>query len=61
MNIALILQSNNPEHAWNCLRFGITAIKNNHNVKIFLINEGVEILDMGTIGTFDISVKCKEF
>lgn len=61
MKIALILQSNNPEHAWNCFRFGITAMKNNHSVKIFLLSEGVEVLEMTAVNNFDVSKKLKEF
>ncbi len=39
MKLGIILQSNKPEHAWNTLRLGITALKAGHQVEIFLMNE----------------------
>ena len=39
MKIGIILQSNNPEHIWNTFRFGITSLKANHGVTIFLMSE----------------------
>ena len=46
MNIGVIVGINEPETAWNAFRFGVTALKANHKVKIFLMNSGVEIEDM---------------
>ena len=34
MNIGIIIETNNPESSWNAVRFGITALKKNHIVKI---------------------------
>ena len=42
MKLGIILSTKEPEKAWNAFRFGVTALKANHNVKVFLINEGVE-------------------
>ena len=61
MKLGIILQSNNPEHIWNTLRLGITALKAGHSVKISLMNEGVEIEDIADTEHFNISKKLQEF
>ena len=61
MKIGIILQSNKPEHVWNTLRFGITALKASHQVEIFLMSEGSELDDVADTKDFDISVKVAEF
>jgi uncharacterized protein involved in oxidation of intracellular sulfur len=43
MNIGIIIETNEPEKSWNGVRFANTAIKNGHDVKIFLMGAGVEI------------------
>jgi len=42
MKIGIVLSTKEPEKAWNAFRFGVTALKANHGVTVFLINEGVE-------------------
>ena len=61
MKIGIILQSNKPEHAWNTFRLGITALKADHQVEIFLMNEGSELDTIPDSKDFDISVKVTEF
>nr|KKS46935.1 MAG: DsrE family protein [Candidatus Giovannonibacteria bacterium GW2011_GWF2_42_19] len=61
MKLGIILQSNKPEHAWNTFRLGITALKANHQVEIFLMNEGSELDTIPDSKDFDISVKVAEF
>ena len=61
MKLGIILQSNKPEHAWNTFRLGITALKANHQVEIFLMNEGSELDTIPDGKDFDISVKVTEF
>jgi len=61
MKLGIILQSNNPEHIWNTLRLGITALKTGHSVQISLMSEGVEIEDIHDTEQFDISKKLQEF
>lgn len=61
MKLSIILQSNKPEHAWNTFRLGITALKANHQVEIFLMNEGSELNTIPDTKDFDISVKVTEF
>lgn len=61
MKLGIILQSNNPEHVWNTLRLGVTALKEGHSVHISLMSEGVEIEDIADTEHFDISKKLDEF
>ena len=46
MRIGIVLGTNDPETAWNAFRFGVTALKANHAVKVFLLNKGVEVEDL---------------
>ena len=43
MKIGIVIGTNEPEVVWNAFRFGNTSLKANHEVKVFLINKGVEI------------------
>ena len=43
MKIGIIIETNEPEKAWNGVRFANTALKNGHEVQIFLMSAGVEI------------------
>ena len=43
MRIGIILETNESEKAWNGIRFANTAFNEGHDVKLFLINAGVEI------------------
>ncbi len=43
MKIGIILETNEPEKAWNGVRFGNTALNHGHEVRIFLMSAGVEI------------------
>ncbi len=61
MKLGIILQSNKQEHAWNTFRLGITALKANHQVEIFLMNEGSELDTIPDSKDFDISAKVTEF
>lgn len=42
MKIGIILETKEFEKAWNAFRFGVTSLKNNHEVKLFLMGEAVE-------------------
>jgi|SRR3989344_2786126 len=46
MKLGIILNTNDAEEVWNCLRFGNTALKEKHSVKIFLLGKGVELEDI---------------
>lgn len=42
MKIGVILETKEPEKAWNAFRFAVTAKKQGHEVKVFLMGEAVE-------------------
>ena len=43
MKLAIFLNSNDPETAWNALRLGNTALASGHEVSMFLMGSGVEV------------------
>lgn len=42
MKIGIILETKEYEKAWNAFRFAVTAKKQGHEVKVFLMGEAVE-------------------
>ena len=42
MKLGIILETNEPEKAWNGVRFANTALKQGHEVRLFLLSAGVE-------------------
>jgi len=42
MKIGIIIETKEPEKAWNAFRFAVTAKKRNHEVQVFLMGEAVE-------------------
>ncbi|HBX51772.1 MAG: DsrE family protein [Bacteroidetes bacterium RIFOXYA12_FULL_35_11] len=42
MKIGIIIETKEFEKAWNAFRFAVTAIKQGHEVKVFLMGEAVE-------------------
>ena len=46
MKIGILLSTNDPEEVWNAFRFGNVALKENHEVRVFLVNKGVEAEDI---------------
>ncbi len=46
MKIGIILNSSDPETAWNACRFGLTALVEEHDATMFLLGPGVEIEDI---------------
>jgi len=43
MKVGIILSNTDPELVWNSLRFANTALLGGHEVKVFLLGQGVEI------------------
>lgn len=43
MKLGIIIETNDPEQAWNGVRFANAALKRGHDVRIFLMSAGVEI------------------
>lgn len=60
MKLAIILSTNNAEKNWNAFRLGNLALKNNDNVSVFLIGEGVEYLKFSN-EKFDIQKQVDTF
>jgi len=46
MKVGIVIGTNEEEVVWNAFRFGNISLKTNHEVKVFLINKGVEIEDI---------------
>lgn len=46
IKIGIVLSTNDPEEVWNAFRFGDVALKENHIVRVFLVNKGVEAEDI---------------
>jgi len=42
MKIGIIIETKEYEKAWNAFRFAVTAKKQRHEVKVFLMGEAVE-------------------
>jgi uncharacterized protein involved in oxidation of intracellular sulfur len=43
MKFGILIETNEAEKAWNGVRFANAALKQGHQVKIFLMSAGVEI------------------
>jgi len=43
MKLGIILNTNEPETAWNALRLGNAALGAGHEVSVFLMGSGVEV------------------
>ncbi len=46
MKTGIVLSTNDPEEVWNAFRFANVALKENHEVRVFLVNKGVEAEDI---------------
>lgn len=42
MKIGIIIETKEFEKAWNAFRFAVTALKQGHETKVFLMGEAVE-------------------
>ena len=54
MKLGIVLNTINPETAWNALRLGSKALDAQHEVSMFLLGDGVEIEDIKD-GKFDVA------
>ncbi len=46
MKLGIIIETKENEKAWNAMRFAVTAKKKGHEVKVFLMGEAVEIVNI---------------
>lgn len=53
MKLGIVVNSKDPETAWNALRLGKEALRARNEVSIFLLGSGVEIVNINN-KTFDI-------
>ncbi len=60
MKFGIIIETKEYEKAWNAMRFAVTAKKNKHDVKVFLMGEGVEIEKMEH-ETYNIAEQVRKF
>lgn len=60
MKLGIVIETNEPEKAWNGVRFGNSALKQGHEVKVFLISAGVEIENI-VDEKFNVRAQLEEF
>ncbi|MBL0210102.1 MAG: DsrE family protein [Holophagaceae bacterium] len=60
MNIGIILETNEPEKAWNAVRFANTALKRGREVRLFLMSAGVEAESI-THEKYNVRAQLQEF
>mgnify|MGYP001558773297 CR=1 FL=1 len=60
MKLGIVLGTNEAETCWNAFRLGSTALKTGHEVKVFLINKGVEVEEINDT-KFNVSEQLAEF
>ncbi len=46
MKLGIVLSTNDAEEVWNVFRFANVALEKNHEVRVFLVNKGVEAEDI---------------
>jgi len=60
MRLGIIINTNDPETAWNALRLGSTALNAGHKVSVFLLGSGVEIENIKD-QTYDVASTLSSF
>lgn len=60
MKLGIILETKEPEKAWNAFRFAVAARKNNHETKVFLMGEAVECENLA-LEKYDVTGQLKAF
>jgi len=60
MKLGIIIETKEHEKAWNAMRLAVAAKNNGHEVKVFLMGEGVEIENL-THEKFDVAGQVKAF
>lgn len=60
MKIGIILETKEFEKAWNAFRFAVTAKKQGHEVKVFLMGEAVECEGL-THAQYNVDEQLKAF
>lgn len=60
MKIGIILETKEVEKAWNAFRFAVTAKKQGHEVRLFLMGEAVECEGL-THEKYNVNAQLKAF
>lgn len=60
MKIGVIIETKEYEKAWNAFRFAVTAKKQGHEVKVFLMGEAVECEGLTHV-KYDVDEQLKTF
>ena len=60
MKIGIILETKEYEKAWNAFRFAVTAKKQGHEVKLFLMGEAVECEGLTDV-KYNVDEQLKKF
>ena len=60
MKIGIIIETKEAEKAWNAFRFAVTAKKQSHEVKVFLMGEAVECEGLIS-GKYNVDEQLKAF
>ena len=60
MKICIVINTSDPEEAWNAFRFGVKSLEKGHEVNAFLINRGTECEDIES-EAFDVKTQMKGF
>jgi len=60
MKLGIIVNTNDPETAWNALRLGNDTLSTGNEASMFLLGSGVEITNTRD-RTFDVAMVLKKF
>ncbi|GAA0522745.1 uncharacterized protein involved in oxidation of intracellular sulfur [Halorubrum aquaticum] len=58
--LGIVLETSDPERAWNAFRLGITAVEDGRDVSVFLLGEGVEAEEIED-DQFDVRERMEAF
>ncbi len=59
MKLGIVISSNEPENAWNAFRLANLALDKKDDVKVFLLNSGVECLE--DKGKYNVKTLSQQF
>ena len=60
MKLGVVINTNDPETAWNGMRFALTGLIEDHEVTVFLMGKGVEIEEISD-RKFNVAEVVKDF
>ncbi|MDY8094906.1 DsrE family protein [Paenibacillus polymyxa] len=60
MKLGIVIETKEEEKAWNAFRFSVTAVNQGHKVKVFLMGEGVECVEL-TYDKFNVADQIDAF